>query len=341
VALGLFIGCLPLYGLHLPLCVGACLLFRLDAVVAYLAANISNPLVAPFLLTAEVEVGSLLLTGEHAAFDVEQARSVGVAGFAAQASVGSVVVGAGLALIGGTLAYVLAPRRRRRSPELLAAIERTLGRYAGAKLSDLQYVRGKLYYDPVLESIASLGTELGDTIDAGAGRGQLSLCLLELGKVKRLTGFDLDERKIALARRAGGDDATFAVVDLAQAELEPADTILLVDVLHYLPQREQDELLERAARNLRPGGRLLVRDANRRAGASSLLTRALERLASATGWHRSRSKLCFRSADELVGTLERAGLTCQTQGAAQGTPFDNVLIVAARAAQAASGAPSA
>src|SRR5688572_22335354 len=117
IALGLFIGCLPLYGLHLPLCLGACLLLRLDAVVAYLAANISNPLLAPFILTAEVEVGSLLLTGEHAAFDVERARRVGIVGFAAQAAVGGLVVGLFMAVIGGAAAYALAPRKSWKNPE--------------------------------------------------------------------------------------------------------------------------------------------------------------------------------------------------------------------------------
>ncbi len=332
MAIGLFIGCLPLYGLHLPLCLGICLLLRLDAVVAYLAANVSNTLIAPFLLTAEVEVGSLLLTGQHAAFDVERARSVGIGGFVAQAAVGGVVVGIGLAVIGGAAAYAIAPRKSRKQPELVAAIERTLRRYAMAGITDRQYVRGKLHHDPALDCLVALELDLGDTVDAGAGRGQFGLCLLELGRVKSLTGFDLDDRKVALARLAGRGDASFKVVDLAQAELQPADTFLFIDVLHYLPAAEQDALLKRAAQSLRPGGRLLIRDADRRPSARSLVTRLLEHVAAASGWHKTRSKLCFRPASELVVALERAGLVCHVEGAAQGTPFDNVLIVAARPA---------
>ena len=46
-------------------------------------------------------------------------------------------MGAALAIVGGVLVYVLAPRKSRsKSPELLAAIERTLERYAGAKIGD-------------------------------------------------------------------------------------------------------------------------------------------------------------------------------------------------------------
>ncbi|HEV8247129.1 MAG TPA: class I SAM-dependent methyltransferase, partial [Polyangiaceae bacterium] len=210
------------------------------------------------------------------------------------------------------------------------AIKRTLSRYRGASLGDRRYVAGKLRHDPVLSGIADLGLELGDTVDAGAGPGQLSLCLRELGLVRTLVGFDLDPRKVTLAEQAAGGDASFTVADLADAELPEADTVLLVDVLHYLPLGEQDALLERAARSLRPGGRLLLRDADKRPGISSLLTRGLEYLAAATGFHRSRSRLCFRPMAEVIARLEALGLHCVAQAAAQGTPFANVLVIATR-----------
>src|SRR5450432_766125 len=101
VAAGLFIGSLPLYGLHFLLCLLLCLPLGLDFVVAYLAANISNPFVAPFLITLEVEVGSLLTTGQHAAFTLARAKQTGILGFAWQAGVGSVLVGLAFAAIGG------------------------------------------------------------------------------------------------------------------------------------------------------------------------------------------------------------------------------------------------
>ena len=114
VAVGLFIGSLPLYGLHLPLCTLVCLPLRLDLVVAYVAANVSNPLVAPLLVVAEVDLGSLLLSGQHAPFDVARARENGVSGFAAQAAVGALALGSLLAASGGGLAFVLASAFRRR-----------------------------------------------------------------------------------------------------------------------------------------------------------------------------------------------------------------------------------
>ncbi|HEY3500311.1 MAG TPA: DUF2062 domain-containing protein [Polyangiaceae bacterium] len=329
-ALGLFVGCLPLYGLHFPICLGLCLLLRLDMVVMYLAANISNPFVAPFLLTAEVEVGSWLLRGESAAFDVTRARELGASGFLAQAAVGSLLVGAVLAGLGGGLVWLLAGRRAEASSALDAARERTLARYGSARIADRKYVEGKLRFDPVLECIADLEFELGEVVDAGAGRGQLALCLLDLGKARSVRGFDLDERKIEVARRAAGDAAGFEVSDLTSAELSACDTLLLIDVLHYLEASSQDALLARAARSVRSGGRILIRDTDGARKSRGLFTRAAEQLARVTGWHRSRQSLCFRPLSEIVARLETLGFRCRTLDASRGTPFSNQLIVAER-----------
>src|SRR4051812_28798105 len=84
VGSGLFIGCLPVYGLHFFLCLLWCLPLGLDFVATYLAANVSNPIVAPFLITLEVEVGSLVTTGQHAAFSLARAKQTGILGFALQ-----------------------------------------------------------------------------------------------------------------------------------------------------------------------------------------------------------------------------------------------------------------
>ncbi len=353
VAIGLFIGCQPLYGLHLVLVLAVCLPLRLDAVTSYLAANISNPIVAPFLIFAEVEVGSLLTTGRYVVFDVEQARATGPAGFAQQLAVGSIVVGALLALLGFAIAWLVASRRTgkhqaapRPEASLEAASERTRARYAAAAPGDRYYVAGKLAVDPVFGLVAALPGDFGRVLDLGCGRGQLGLLLLELGRAKTLVGLDSDARKVEVAATAG-PEASFRVADLAGAALEPADTILLIDVLHYMPLAEQDALLGAALRALAPGGRLLVRelDADTSAhGARSGVTRFFEWCARKTGLNRGRATQ-YRPARELTAQLERAGLPWSVQGASERTPFANVLIVAggspARSVDSSGSAPSA
>jgi SAM-dependent methyltransferase len=333
VAVGLFIGCQPLYGLHLLLVLAVCVPLRLDSVSSYLAANISNPLVAPFLIFGEVETGAFLTTGRFVAFDIAQARATGALGFARQLLLGSVVVGATLALLGFGLAWLVAARGRGQGTltattdrSFDAAAERTRARYAAVGAADRYYVAGKLAFDPVFKLIAELEGELGRVLDIGCGRGQLALLLLELGRASSVQGVDSDARKIDVAQLAG-PDADFRVADAASSALPDADTILLVDVLHYLPLAEQDALLASAARALSRGGRLLIRELDARPSAGSSVTRAFEWWGRKIGLNRGRATH-YRPASEITALLERAGLGCSVQGASESTPFANVLIVA-------------
>jgi SAM-dependent methyltransferase len=332
VAVGLFIGCQPLYGLHFVLVLAVCVPFKLDSLLSYLAANISNPLFAPFLIFSEVEVGAYLTTGHFVAFDVAQARATGALGFARQLLVGGVVVGALLAVCGFGLGWLIASRRglgrpavSSRENELAAATERTRARYENAPPAHRFYVAGKLAFDPVFKLLSEL-PELGHVLDLGCGRGQLSLLLLELGRATRVTGLDSDADKIQVAR-AAGPEADFRVADVAHAELPRADTVLLIDVLHYLPLAEQDALLLGAARALEPGGRLLIRELDGDPSARGAVTRFFEWWARRIGLNRGRAT-AYRPARAVTQLLERAGLPCRIQGASERTPFANVLIVA-------------
>lgn len=333
VALGLFIGCLPLYGFHLPLCLLVCVPFGLDAVLAYVAANISNPFVAPFLVVSEVEVGSWLLHGHGFGFDLEAAKHPNFARIAAEIALGSVVVGALLGLLGGVLAASVARRRAGSEPSPIeTARKRTLARYASAPPADRYYVAAKLRTDPALNEVAALGP-LGDVLDAGCGRGQLGLCLAELGHVSSLSGFDFDARKVEVARAAAGERAQFEVGDLQTHELAPSDTILLMDVLHYLPIEAQDRLLARAASKLRPGGRIVVREVDAASGRKSFLTRAFEGVATRLGYNRSAGALGFRALADIAKALENAGLSCESAARDGTSLLENRLLVARAPAQ--------
>jgi uncharacterized protein (DUF2062 family)/2-polyprenyl-3-methyl-5-hydroxy-6-metoxy-1,4-benzoquinol methylase len=325
VGLGLFIGCLPLYGLHLPLCLLACLPLRLDAVAAYLAAQISNPWLAPLLLTLEARVGAVLLG--RAALTASELRLDRIGDIFERTFVGSLVVGSVLALVGGVVTFLVA-RRTDRRPESIA-IQRTLERYRGQPRGDRLYIDLKLRTDPVVARLGALGA-LGRVIDAGAGRGQMGLFLWELGHVSELSGFDPDPRKLALARAAAGADGRYEVSALGDyaPPAHAADSVLLIDVLHYLAPAEQDAALARLKDWLEPGGRVLIREASERSRLRAALTRLVERIAIATRYNRASRSLSFRPLRDLVERLESLGFACDVEEASAGTPFDNTLIVA-------------
>jgi uncharacterized protein (DUF2062 family) len=115
VAAGLAIGVLPLYGVHWLLVVGVCMPLRLDVPVAYLAANVSIPVLAPFLLLAEVQLGALALTGSFLPLGAEAVWHRGPGEWARELVVGTAIFAPLLALVGGGLTFglVWAVRRAR------------------------------------------------------------------------------------------------------------------------------------------------------------------------------------------------------------------------------------
>ena len=78
---------------------------RLDVPVAYLAANISIPIIAPFLSLAEIETGSFVRTGAFRPLTSAAIRQYGLTPFLGDVIVGVLVFAPALALLGGALTY--------------------------------------------------------------------------------------------------------------------------------------------------------------------------------------------------------------------------------------------
>ncbi|MRG94163.1 DUF2062 domain-containing protein [Polyangium spumosum] len=374
VAVGLFIGALPVFGFHLLLVLVVCLKLRLHAVLAYAAANVSNPFFAPFLLTAEIQAGARLRTGAWLRLDHPIEAGYGaLADFAGFMLVGAPLVGLALAAAGFalTFGFVLAKRAIRPAsgalppyrlpddaPPWIVAAERVASRYAApdspsaADKSLFHYVRIKLSLDPVARLIADIEGDhdgaLGDVLDIGTGRGQLPILLLALGRARRAHGLDWDEAKIEAARRAAatrpdGDapaPATFAREDARRFEATPADTVLLIDLLHYFTIEEQDAILRCAADHVKPGGRLLVREADTERGFRSFATLLEEKIFTTLRFNRGE-RVRFRPARSITELLEARGFRCDVLPAWGSTPFSNVLIVARRPAVSLENAPAA
>jgi len=114
VGIGLVVGLVPAYGFHWAIVLAMCVPLRLDAPVAYLAANISNPLFAPFLFLAEVQIGSLVMTGATLPLTKEALQARGPGAFIGETILGIAILAPAAALVFGWLTYVLVAWRQKR-----------------------------------------------------------------------------------------------------------------------------------------------------------------------------------------------------------------------------------
>ena len=112
IGIGLLIGCSPAFGLHLPLSLLAGWLFGLNRIKIYVAANISNPMFSPFLLFAEIQVGSWLRVGSFHPISVKTLRELDIWDFAADLLVGSATVGLGMGAFGALATYAFVGQSR-------------------------------------------------------------------------------------------------------------------------------------------------------------------------------------------------------------------------------------
>jgi uncharacterized protein (DUF2062 family) len=111
---GLVIGMTPAFGLHWLIVIAVCVPLRLDTGVAYLAANISMPFIAPFITFGEIETGALLLHGSFIAVGPRDLQKTGFGTLVAELVVGTMVLAPVVGSLGGSLAYGLVAWRRRR-----------------------------------------------------------------------------------------------------------------------------------------------------------------------------------------------------------------------------------
>lgn len=112
VALGLFVGCTPLYGFHIWLVLATAAPLRLDTLVAYVASNISIPPMIPFLLFSEAQVGTFLLEGRFLELSLHELAPTNIFDLGLAVALGSVVVGLFVATLGGGLAWFMAKNIR-------------------------------------------------------------------------------------------------------------------------------------------------------------------------------------------------------------------------------------
>ena len=174
------------------------------------------------------------------------------------------------------------------------------------------FCRARLELAP-LEKVAERATG-NDILDVGCGHGVLAALLLHGHPERHVVGIDPDLRKIAWASESIGKspNAEFHGVTIETLAAErPAsfDCVIIADVLCLIARSTWPPFLDAARRLLRPGGQLLLKDAENDGSwraikalwQERLMVHVLRRTVSTGG-------IGFATRDELAGYVTRAGL---------------------------------
>lgn len=254
---------------------------------------------------------------------------------------------------GARSAGLVAHRPAHAWPELLeqaSAPYRQAGRFAW------HFARGKLGRDPVFRAMLERGLlpAHARVLDLGAGQGLLASLLAAIDRQAarpggwpadwapppiqaRYHGVELMPRDVDRARAALGafsDRVQFVCADMCSAPLPTSDVVVILDVLHYVPQAAQEALLGRVRDAMAPSGRLLLRVGDAAQAGGFRISQWVDRIVTMVRGHRVPPTFC-RPLTEWVALLEGLGFRVQPAPMSQGTPFANVLLVADLKAAAA------
>jgi uncharacterized protein (DUF2062 family) len=116
VAVGIFVGCTPLYGLQTMLGLLLALLLRLNKPAVVLGTQISIPPLAPLLAAASIQLGALLLAGTPLHIEGSlltwQRLPLLLGSFGACWALGGALLGAALGAVGYFVTVHLVRRQR-------------------------------------------------------------------------------------------------------------------------------------------------------------------------------------------------------------------------------------
>jgi SAM-dependent methyltransferase len=153
----------------------------------------------------------------------------------------------------------------------------------------------------------------GCITDIGCGYGFMDYMLMFLSHGRKITGIDYDEEKIDVARNCPGKNERIGFIcgDVMMVDIPESDAFVISDVLHYMPEEEQEKLILKAIERLKPGGTLMIRDADRELTGEHRRTRLSEFFSTRIGFNRTITgdkKLYFTSGKRIRKILEDNGM---------------------------------
>ena len=137
----------------------------------------------------------------------------------------------------------------------------TLARYRSAPLGDRIHARVRDLTCPFL-AVSAAVPRAGRVLEFGCGHGVASLLLALDSSSREVVGVDIDKDKIAVASNAAEGLPNVGFEHRADGSFPPGewDAVVFIDVLYLLGHDRAEAVLESAARSLRPGGVVVVKE---------------------------------------------------------------------------------
>jgi 2-polyprenyl-3-methyl-5-hydroxy-6-metoxy-1,4-benzoquinol methylase len=168
----------------------------------------------------------------------------------------------------------------------------------------------------------------GRILDVGCGFGLFAAYFAQTQPEREILGVDPDARRIQMAERVAASlkltQHRFMACDARDARVRgPFAAAYLLDVMHHVPESEQEPLLCHLRDLIAPGGVLIVKDVTTQPTFGLKFTEVLDRVM--VGWS---EPLHYRHHREWGEILQRIGFKVRTVRVPDILPYPHVVIAA-------------
>lgn len=180
------------------------------------------------------------------------------------------------------------------------------------------YTKIKMNFEKNYEFFNEVIPQDAHVVDLGCGNGMMDYMLLMLSDKRSVLGMDYDENKIQVAQNNSArkqfspGQIEFQAADLNHWEFQNGDVYILADVLHYMPENEQEYVIKQSVANINEGGMIIIRDADTSLEKKHRGTQFSEwQSTKLVGFNKTKDdnkQLYFGSAKDRISLLESLGL---------------------------------
>lgn len=183
-------------------------------------------------------------------------------------------------------------------------------------------------WDAPLKIIEKLTAKKGVIVDLGCGDGLIANYLALNSPNRKVLGIELNPVRAKEAKK-GIQNTEFRQGDILKEDFPPADTILLVHVLHHLSSYEiQVELINRCKTKLNKDGKLIIVEINQHPLLKYILTWAVDVIIFPILFEKKlfNFKIFYRSQKKWQDLLEDAGFRVNALKADSDKPFSHLIL---------------
>lgn len=184
------------------------------------------------------------------------------------------------------------------------------------------------------DELEALVPSSGDILDHGCGSGLFSIQLALASAQRSVHGVDLSPYKVAQGRAAADRCAARVDLDVVEPGWQPPpssyDAVVMCDVLYLMAPAEIERSVAAAARSLRPGGTLVIKEIvarprwkHRVAGLQELLSVHIFRWTRGGGFN-------LLPLDAARAALPPATWSCREVPLDRGYPYSHAALIAVR-----------